>query len=234
MVDDFGYRRHGARGLDFLLMRNSPASNSNLASAKMVTPKELKRPTYKKLLSDRHFWLIGLAYLLTGFSIIIPFTFLSTYAVQELSFPYNSATLLVTIVGAGGLIGKVTLGPISDKLGRIKIMIICAVLIGAGCLGIAYGRGWLLIASTAIFGIGYGAVWSMYAACASDFFNKQAAGGIIGIWTFYLGLGSLSAPIIAGWMADAAGTLRWSFMLAAGSGIVSLLFLLPMLKSPRS
>jgi hypothetical protein len=34
------------------------------------------------------------------------------------------------------------------------------------------------MASTVVFGIGYGAVWSMYVACASDFFNKNAAGAL--------------------------------------------------------
>ena len=70
----------------------------------------------------------------------------------------------------------------------------------------------------------------MYAACASDFFSKQTAGGSVGLWTFLLGIGSMSAPIIAGWTADVTGTLRWSFIMSAASGVVSLLLLLPMLK----
>jgi MFS family permease len=156
---------------------------------------------------------------------------LSTYAVQELSFPYGSATGLITIIGAAGLVGKLTLGPLSDKIGRIKIMLICSVLISLGCLGIAFSRGWTLLVIVFVFGVGYGACWSMYAACASDFFSKQSAGGIIGLWTFYLGIGSFSAPIIAGWAADSSGTLMWAFIIAALGGIGSLLLLLPMLKS---
>jgi MFS family permease len=86
----------------------------------------------------------------------------------------------------------------------------------------------------AVFGIGYGACWALYAACASDFFSKQAAGGIIGLWTFFLGVGSVIAPIIAGWAADATGTLMWAFILASGSGFASLLFLLPLLKTSQT
>jgi MFS family permease len=173
-----------------------------------------------------------LAYLFTGFAIIVPFPFLSTYAVQELSFPYESATRLITMIGAGGIAGKLILGPVSDKWGRIKILVISAILIAGGNLAIAYSRGWVLTAFAFIFGLGYGACWSMYAACASDFFSKQAAGSILGLWTVYLGIGYMISPIIAGWVADTTGTLVWSFLIAMSGGIASLLLLLPMLKVP--
>jgi MFS family permease len=215
--------------IDFILIRNKPESNS-AQSVKNEADPQTPVLTYPQILSRSSFWLIGLAYLLTGFSIIIPFTFLSTFAVQELSFSYDSATLLITIIGIGGLAGKLSLGPLSDKTGRIKIMLLCAILISGGCFGIAFLQGWILWIVAFILGIGYGACWAMYAACASDFFSKKAAGGIVGIWTFLLGIGSLSAPIIAGSTADSTGTLSGAFIIAAMAGLGSLILLIPMLK----
>jgi MFS family permease len=229
-----GWRVLGIFGLalgliDFILIRNKPDSRPVQTNSPDTVVKTVDF-TYKQILSSSRFWLIGLAYLLTGFAIIIPFTFLSTFAVQELSFPYDSATLLITIIGIGGLIGKLSLGPVSDKVGRIKIMLLCAVLISGGCLGIALSRGLILWVIAFIFGIGYGACWAMYAACASDYFSKKTAGGVVGLWTFLLGIGSISAPIIAGSTADSTGTLSWAFIIAALGGLGSLLLLLPMLK----
>jgi MFS family permease len=219
--------------VNYICIRNSPKPEVNAGTGQPGTKKILSWAEYKRILKDRRFWLIGLAYLLTGFAIIIPFTFISTYAVQELDFPYDRATLLVTIIGLGAISGKLTLGPVSDKLGRIKIMVLCAVLIAGGCLGIAYSRGGLLMAICFVYGIGYGACWAMYAACAVDFFSKQAAGGIIGLWTFLMGIGSIVAPILAGWSGDISGTLRWAFIIAASGGLVSLILLLPLLKITR-
>ncbi len=218
-------------GVNFLFIRSSPLTK--LPSKGDHERKKTANLNYSQLLGDKRFWFIGLAYLLTGFSIIIPFTFISTYAVQELAFSYETATRLVTVIGVGGVSGKILLGPLSDRLGRIKMMLVSAALIAGGTLGIAYAAGWSLWVYTAIFGIGYGACWALYAACASDFFSKQAAGGIIGLWTFLLGIGSFSAPILAGWTADATGTLMWSFTIAAAAGLLSLLLLLPMLRFPR-
>lgn len=177
------------------------------------------------------FWLIGLAYLLVGSAIIIPFTFLSTYAVQELAMSYEAATGLITVIGIAALIGKLVLGPLSDTIGRIRIMMMCSVLVAMGALGMAYFKGiWLLTIFTAIFGVGYGTIWSMYAAASSDYFSKKYAGSIVGIWTFLVGAGCIIYPIIAGWIADSTGTIAWSFVVAGASAIVSLFLLLPVWK----
>ena len=214
----------------YFLVQSDPQTKST-PSLQGGGKRKLAGITYKELLSDPRFWLIGVAYLFTGFAIMVPFAFISTYAVQELSFPYDSATRLVTLIGMGGVTGKLVLGPLSDKWGRIKILVISAILIAGGNLAIAYSRGWMLMVVTFVFGIGYGACWAMYAACASDFFSKQAAGGIIGLWTVYLGVGLMLSPLLAGWIADATGTFMWSFLIATGGGVASLLLLLPLLKA---
>lgn len=210
--------------LDMLFIRHSPGG--------AVPPRKVKQPgphfSLVSLLRDFRFWLIGVAYLLTGFAILIPFTFLSTYAVQERAFPYQAAAGLLTVIGVSAIAGKLILGPLSDKIKRIRVMMICAVFITAGSLGMAYGWGGALpYIFTAVFGLGYGAAWSMYAAVASDYFPGEMMGGIVGLWTMYLGVGSVASPVVAGWIADATGTLAWSFVLAAAAGAVSLLLLVP-------
>jgi OFA family oxalate/formate antiporter-like MFS transporter len=131
------------------------------------------------------------------------------------------------IVGVSATVFKLIMGYFSDSIGRMRVMLLCAVLISLGCWGITLKQGSLaLILSTIVFGCGYGACWSMYAAIASDYFSKEVAGGIIGLWTLLLGVGSLISPIIAGWLADTTGTLVWSFYLAMTGGILSLILLI--------
>lgn len=233
-----GWMSLGALGfvvaaLDFLAVRNRPVEPPG-PGQEALKPKinEPLSAIYASLLRDVKFWLIGLAYLLTGFAIIIPFTFLSTYAVQELAFSYETATRLITVIGIGAVVGKTTLGPLSDRIGRIKVMMLCGLLIAGGSLGMAYARGIGLIIFTAVFSLGYGTAWSMYAASASDYFSKESAGSIVGLWTVYLGIGSIISPIIAGWIADTTGTLSWSFILAAAGGVLSFLLLMPMWRTP--
>lgn len=236
----WGWRLLGIFGLvlaiaNYVLIRDRPATS---LSAKL--PEEAghvihssRRIKYRQLLSDPRFWFIGIAYLLVGVSIQIPFSFLSTYAVQELSITYGTATSFITIIGIAGLAGKLTLGPLSDKVDRVWIMMLSSFLIMVGCTGVAFSRGWLLFVMSCVFGVGYGACWALYAACAADFFPKEASGTIIGLWTVYLGIGLIVSPVAAGWTADSSGTLKWSFVIAAAAALGTLLALIPLLKERK-
>ncbi|MBN1188998.1 MAG: MFS transporter [Dehalococcoidales bacterium] len=217
---------------NYVLVRDHPEGHPVRVYAG-EQPGRIEHGGYREVLRDRKFWLIGLSYLLTGFTIIIPFTFLTTYTVQERHISHDLAALLITVIGAGGMTGKLVLGPASDKLGRIRIMVLCAFLIGGGCAAMIYSSGWIYVPVCFIYGIGYGACWSMYAACAPDFFSDRAVGGIIGLWTFLMGIGSIIAPIITGWSADLTGSLKWAFVIAAGGGAGSFLLLLPLWKAGR-
>ena len=123
------------------------------------------------------------------------------------------------------------LGMLSDRYDVRIILTLFVALMGAGAFLMAVPTSQF---QASIFfgvaGIGCSACWAMYAACASDFFSREAAGGIIGLWTVYLGIGLMLSPLLAGWIADATGTLMWSFLIAAAGGVASLLLLLPMLR----
>ena len=108
-------------------------------------------------------------------------------------------------------------------------MMLCGVLVAAGGLGLACARGFaMLILFTAVFGVGYGTIWPVYAASARDLFSKDYAGSILGLWTLFHGLGSVLAPVLAGWAIDAAGVYAWAFLMAMIGAVMSMLLLLPM------
>lgn len=220
--------------INVFLVRSYPSDKSGIEQQKASSQiNESIGTTYIKLLRNGKFWLIGISYLLIGFSILIPFTFLPTHAVQTLALPYQTAKWFIVIIAAIGIVGKLTLSHLSDTIGRIKIMILCDVLIAAGGFGMAYSLDFLtLCISAAVFGFGYGALWPVYAAVAPDYFPKVYSGRIIGLWTLYLGIGSIVAPPLAGWTIDSTGIFVWAFILTAVSAVVSLILLLPLFKSP--
>ncbi|MGD9142238.1 MAG: MFS transporter [Dehalococcoidia bacterium] len=218
--------------LDLVLVKEPPGWHT--AGPKTETPQisgESVKITYAGIIRDGKFWLIGVAYLLMAFSVIIPITFLSTYAIQEREFSAGAAARLITVIGVGAFFGKLGLGAVSDRVGRIRMMMLCSLLVVAGCLGIAYGRDWALYVFTAVFSMGFGAFWPMYAAAASDYFHRKHSGGIIGLWTVFMGVGSIVAPSVSGWIADTTGTLSWSFVLGSAGAAVSLLLLVPVWRS---
>jgi MFS family permease len=217
-----------AAGMNFFLVRSHPPSNPDSQGAKAAPSLPIKS-AYRMILRNRKFYLIGFSYLLISFSILIPFTFLTAYATQELKIPYGSAAGLLAVVGIAGSVGKMILSHVSDLVERVKVMILCGVLTAIGCMGLVYAHGMLmLVLFTTVFGVGYGTIWPVYAAASRDFFPKEYAGSIVGMWTLFHGLGSVLAPVFAGWTIDASGTYSWAFGLAVISSVLSLLLLLPL------
>jgi len=216
-------------GMNFFLVRSHPPVESEPQEPRIEPPARIPiKVAYMAIFQDRKFYLIGLSYLLLSFCILIPFAFLATYAAQELLIPYKSATRLVAVIAVAGAFGKLGLGPLSDIVGRIRVMMLCGAFTAAGGLGMVYAQGFsVLILFTAIFGIGYGTIWPVYAAAARDFFSKEYAGSVVGLWTLYHGVGSILSPIIAGWTIDATGGYVWAFVLAVISAVMSLLLLIP-------
>ncbi len=215
--------------LNFIVIRNHPSQVQNDIDIEQARHQST-RTTLMTLFRDTRFWILGMAYLLTGFSILIPFTFLSTYATEQLDFSYGIAANLLTAIGIGAIISKVIFGALSDKIGRIRVMMLCAALIASGSLGMVFARGAWLFVTSIVFSLGYGVVWAMYAAAASDYFSRESAGTTVGLWTMFLGIGSILSPIISGWVADMSGNLAWSFALASGTAVLSLLLLIPVRK----
>ena len=214
----------GVAALNFILVRNpAPVAGDPLPHP----PKPSLKQSYGAIFRDRRFWIIGTAYLFVGFNVLVPFAFLPVYATESLGLPYAQATRFVAVIALSGIGGQLTLGFFSDAIGRVQVMILCGLIMGLACLGMAQAQHqWALYASTCCYGLGYGAVWPTYGAAASDFFSKQHTGGIVGLWTLFLGAGSVVSPVVCGWTIDVSGHYQWAFGLGICSGLLSAAILL--------
>jgi OFA family oxalate/formate antiporter-like MFS transporter len=225
-----------AAGMNFFLIRSRPPFELEpQGSGSASNPRIRIKAAYAAILRDKKFYLIGFSYLLISFSILIPFVFLTAHATEDLRIPYASAAGLVAVIGVAGAVGKLILGHISDTAGRVRVMMLCGVVTAVGGLGLAFAQNFImLIVFSAVFGVGYGTIWPVYAASARDLFSKDYYGSIVGLWTVCHGLGSILAPVLAGWVIDTTGTYVWAFVLTPISGILASLLLLPLAKSTAS
>ncbi len=220
-------------GINYLSVKNPPADPDTYeANLKSSLPTPVLQ-VIKELIKTPVFWFIGFSYTMICFSIIIPFAFLPSYATQTLRIPYASAALLITILAACGIIGKLVLGYLSDRIGRLRIMLLCTILTAIGSLGMVFAETYSsLTVSTIVFGVGYGALWPVYAAASRDFFPKAYSGSVIGFWTLLLGAGSIISPVLAGWAVDITGYYTYAFGIAAFASVTAGLLLLPVLHTP--
>lgn len=175
---------------------------------------------------------LGLIYMLYGFSYVIFITFIVTAMIQEYSFSEMNAGKFWSWVGLSSLISGPLFGAISDKLGRSKgLMIVFSIqmiayILVASKIGIFY-----LYLAIIFFGITAWSIPSIMAATVGDYFGTLRSPSAFGYITFIFGLGQITGPIVAGFIAQHTGNFAISFIIAGLSAFIAII-LSSFLKKP--
>lgn len=178
---------------------------------------------YSEILTVPRFWILGFSYLLVAGSLYIPTTFMVDYARYELGFPYERASLLATIHGIGQIIGVLSIGMISDYIGRRMTILLSNLCIGVSivCIVASGGNQAWLFTSIGALGAFFGATFPMYGAAGGDYFRKEIMGTVIGALTIFYGTGAILAHRFAGQIRDATGSFTIPFIIAIVASIVA-------------
>jgi MFS family permease len=167
--------------------------------------------------------MLGFSYLLVAGSLYIPTTFMVDYARYELGFPYERASLLATIHGIGQIVGVLTIGMISDYIGRRMTILFSNFCVGVAivCIIASGGNVVWLFTSVGALGAFFGATFPMYGAAGGDYFRKEIMGTVIGALTIFYGTGAILAHRFAGHIRDATGSFSIPFIIAVVASVIA-------------
>ncbi len=150
-------------------------------------------------------WLLlgGLAFMLTVH--IVPFA-------RDHGVSLGGASLALTAYGMGSVVGRVTAGALSDRIGTGLTMRIAFTLQIMALVALL----WLpsretLLGSLATFGAGFAAADTMIAKAIPDVFGMRAIGAIMGVLTLGWRSGAALGPVVAGFLYDATGSYSVPF-----------------------
>lgn len=178
------------------------------------------------------FWLLNLVFTLTWLVVFMPMVHLVPFAV-DLGIPQFRAAMTISVVGLAGSVGRLFIGTISDRLGRVATLGLCFVLQGLGFLGFTMSSGLTtLYPAAAIFGLSYGGVTALFPAIIGDFFGRMSVGSIAGFIFAISGAPAAFGPLIAGYMYTVTGSYSLAFLLSAALNFVAFALLF-FLKKPR-
>jgi MFS family permease len=215
-----------------LLLRSKPEDVGLKpgGTSKRASDAAHKEYSKKEILYTARFWEITISYLSISFAIQIVMFFLVTYVNLELMINYVTAAGLMSIIAFSGVAGNIIFPVISDYIGRKKVLMICNGVIAGNTLGfVMVGQNIFgLMALAAIYGLAFQGIWATYGACASDYFSPRVAGSVLGLWTIFYGVGALTSPIIAGYIADVLNSFFWAFILGGIFATIAVVFLTPL------
>lgn len=208
----------GAGIICFLVQRNSPRELGLEPFGQKPVAGESSLPEVDKKINRHSVLHLSAIYFLFGATYVVYVTFFVTSLVRDRGFSEMSAGNFWAWVGALSLLSGPLFGTMSDRLGR-KAALVTVFLIQAGAYllaGLQQVPEIFLYASIGCFGITAWAIPSIVAAMAGDLAGPQRAARVFGFITFVFSLGQITAPAIAGFLAEQSGNFSSSFMMTAG------------------
>ncbi len=209
--------------LTFVVQRDGPHASSHpvhaeggAESARYASGRQALTDV-RIVLRSRYAWHLGLVYMTFGFAYMIYMTFFQKRLTADLGLSSATAGRLFLMVGVASLVSGFIWGAVSDRIGRGRTLAVNALLQASAAALFAW---WPttpgVIISALICGLTAIAIPGIVGAGCGDRFGSHLASTSLGFVTIFLGVGQMIGPYIAGYMADVFGTLKYSYLLAAG------------------
>ena len=161
------------------------------------------------------FWLFLLTFAAILLTTTIPFVHVPVFA-RDMGLSAIGGSMAVSICGLFALIGSISLGTLSDRIGPkwAVLLSLCVQLVAFLIFLVAKDMVALYLGAAA-FGYFYGGIASLFPALVGDLFGRAHAGAIGGF--IFGGAGILGAwgPAVVGYLRDVDGDYRRAFILCA-------------------
>jgi MFS family permease len=181
----------------------------------------------------RSFGLLYVSALLLSLALFQVFVYLADYA-EGIGTGSVAAAALIAVVGGASIVGRLVLGAVADRVGRIRTYRACF-----GVMGLSYGI-WLVAPSYAwlvvfavVMGTAYGGFIALSPAVAAEVFGVVGLGGLIGVLYTGAGFGALAGPPLAGLVIDGFG-YRWAIAGSMALALLAWVVLLPLGRRARN
>jgi MFS transporter, OFA family, oxalate/formate antiporter len=170
----------------------------------------------RTVFGTRSFWLLCLMNLMVGFGLQMVIVHVVPYAQEGLRFSPMISAIVLSTLGAGSILGKLTMGAASDRIGPQKALAIATTIEGVMIIGIMNSsRVWMLYLFTGVFGFGYGGHVPQFPGLVSRLFGLRRMGTILGTQSILYGVGGAIGPFLAGHLFDRTGSYMNAFALGS-------------------
>jgi predicted MFS family arabinose efflux permease len=155
------------------------------------------------------------AYAAFGFAYILVIAFLVARLEDDSGLSSSEATAMFSVVGAATVVGGLSLGRLSDRIGRTVTVTAAFVIFGVCTLLVLTGQQpWVAVAS---FGIGlmFSGMPALIIAHIVDHTTVETYGPAFSAATLAFGVTQMISPQIGGAIADRLGSFTAVFVLSA-------------------
>ncbi len=182
--------------------------------------------TVGRAVRTTRFWWLALGYFCALYAWYAVQVHQTKY-LQEIGFSANRSAWALGLVSLIGVVGQISLGHVSDRIGRewiwgISMLGFVICFLALIVLQHDQSMFWLYLMVAAQGGLGYG-LTSVMGAMVAEIFQGRHFGGIFGTVMLSAMAGGAAGPWVTGVLHDALGNYALAFWLGAGVSVVSAL-----------
>jgi MFS family permease len=214
--EDMGLRPDG----DAAPLPSAPSHPSNIVDPSWAAVDW----TVRRAVRTARFWWLALGYFCALYAWYAVQVHQTKY-LQEIGFSANRSAWALGLVSLIGVVGQISLGHLSDRIGREWIWVISNLgfvicFLALIVLGHDQSIVWLYLMVAAQGGLGYG-LTSVMGAMVLEIFQGRHFGGIFGTVMLAAMAGGAAGPWLTGVLHDALGDYNLAFWIGAGVSVVS-------------
>jgi MFS family permease len=168
------------------------------------------------------FLLLVAIYFLTWVPVFVPFVHAAAYA-EDLGLSKLVAGSVISVIGIGGVLGRLSCGVVSDRIGRLPSLLGIFALQAVAFVAFAAASGiGVLWFAAMTFGFSYGGGVTLLPPLCGDLFGRAHVAAIVGMIFAVAGSPAAIGPYLAGWLFDVRGSYGAAFLCSAALNAAAL------------
>ncbi len=169
--------------------------------------------SFKQAIKTGHFWLFGSIMLCFLFALQAMLIHIVPYAL-DIEVPAIVAASILSIIAGSSIIGKLSVGFISDKIGTRKALTACLVTVTLALIWLLFLRDvWMFYLFAAFFGIAYGGIISLNTIIPAELFGLKFLGMILASLMLFFTIGGAVGAPVAGYIFDVTRSYSLAFII---------------------
>jgi len=186
---------------------------------------EAKGFSIQDAIHTRQFLVLCATYFCYGFFMHAIMVHIVPHATELGISPISAANILAIISGVS-IVGRITIGSVSDRIGINSSLVAGFILSVLVLLWLQLAEElWMLYLFAVIFGFAYGGLSASPSLIASELFGLSSLGVIVGSFTFSFTVGNAVGVFLSGHIFDITGSYYPAFWVCAAAGVAGLVLI---------
>jgi len=185
----------------------------------------------RQAIRTRGFWLFGLIQTCAHISMVSVMIHIVPHA-NDIGIPSVMAASILSLTSGIGIIGRLALGFISDRIGGKLVLTVCLVLLTVALIWLIFAKEiWMFYVFAVVFGLANGGFTTLLPIVAAELFGLVSLGLIIGSVGTLGRLGEAIGAPLSGSIFDITGSYKLAFLIGIGICTLAVILSLVLLKS---